>query len=42
MLCRKHGDGTLTLVYAAHDADHNAAVVLKRFLEEARSVAERV
>lgn len=42
MLCRKHGEGTLTLVYSAHDADRNGAVVLKRFLEESSRVGERV
>jgi uncharacterized protein YeaO (DUF488 family) len=26
--------GTVTLVYAAHDRDHNNAVVMKTFLEE--------
>jgi uncharacterized protein YeaO (DUF488 family) len=26
--------GTVTLVYAAHDSEHNNAVALKRFLNE--------
>ena len=26
--------GTVTLVYAAHDSEHNNAVALKRFLDE--------
>jgi uncharacterized protein YeaO (DUF488 family) len=35
-LLREKGEaGTVTLVYNAHDKDHNAAVVLKQFLEEA-------
>lgn len=42
LLRRKLREGPLTLVYAAHDADHNGAAVLKRFLEETTSVAERV
>jgi uncharacterized protein YeaO (DUF488 family) len=37
LLHEKAREGTLTLVHAAHDHDHNAAVVLKRFLEETGS-----
>ncbi len=41
MLTRKDQDGTLTLVHAAHNPDHSAALVLKRFLEKkAGSAAE--
>ncbi len=40
-LQRQLSEGKLTLVYAAHDPDRNGAAVLKRFLEEASSVAER-
>lgn len=29
--------GTLTLLYAAHDTEHNSAVVLKEFLEGERA-----
>ena len=29
--------GTLTLLYAAHDTEHNSAVVLKEFLERKRA-----
>src|SRR5262249_6742116 len=29
----KAKEGTVTLVYAAHDEEHNSALVLKRFLE---------
>jgi len=35
LLRKKSAEGMLTLVHAAHHTDHNAAVVLKRFLEEA-------
>jgi uncharacterized protein YeaO (DUF488 family) len=34
LLREKSGEGTLTLVHAAHNPDHSAAVVLKTFLEE--------
>jgi len=34
LLRRKSEEGILTLVHAAHDSNHNAAGVLKRFLEE--------
>jgi uncharacterized protein YeaO (DUF488 family) len=33
LLERKSEEGSLTLVHAAHNPDHSAAVVLKRFLE---------
>ncbi len=33
LLKRKGGEATVTLVYGAHDQEHNAAVVLKRVLE---------
>jgi uncharacterized protein YeaO (DUF488 family) len=29
-------EGTVTLVYAAHDEEHNSALVLKRYLEQRR------
>jgi uncharacterized protein YeaO (DUF488 family) len=35
LLREKSAKGRLTLLHAAHDKDHNGAVVLKRFLEEA-------
>jgi uncharacterized protein YeaO (DUF488 family) len=34
LLRKKSEEGTVTLVHNAHDHDHNAAVVLKQFLEE--------
>jgi len=34
LLREKSREGVLTLVHAAHDHDHNGAVVLKAFLEE--------
>jgi uncharacterized protein YeaO (DUF488 family) len=40
LLGRKSEEGTLTLVHAAHNPDHSAAVVLKRFLEETSGSAE--
>jgi uncharacterized protein YeaO (DUF488 family) len=39
LLRHKSREGTLTLVHAGHDHDHNAAVVLKRYLEEAGGTA---
>ncbi len=33
LLKHKAREGTVTLVYAAHDTEHNGAVALKRFLE---------
>jgi uncharacterized protein YeaO (DUF488 family) len=33
-LLHKAQDGTVTLVYAAHDTERNNAVVLKKFLEQ--------
>ena len=34
---KQHGKGrTVTLVYAAHDEEHNSALVLKRVLERGR------
>ena len=32
----KGKDGTVTLVYAARDVEHNSALALKRFLERGR------
>jgi uncharacterized protein YeaO (DUF488 family) len=40
MLERKSEEGTLTLVHAAHNPDHSAGVVLKRFLEETSGSAQ--
>jgi uncharacterized protein YeaO (DUF488 family) len=39
-LRKKSEVGTLTLVHAAHNPDHSAAIVLKRFLEETAGSAE--
>jgi uncharacterized protein YeaO (DUF488 family) len=36
LLRRKMNRGTVTLVYAAHDEEHNGAVALKAFLEHRR------
>ncbi|MGH7997601.1 MAG: DUF488 domain-containing protein [Opitutaceae bacterium] len=33
LLRRRAAEGTVTLVYAAHDEQHNGALALKRFLE---------
>jgi uncharacterized protein YeaO (DUF488 family) len=33
VLKAKSKEGTVTLVYAARDEEHNSAVALKRFLE---------
>jgi uncharacterized protein YeaO (DUF488 family) len=41
LLRRKSGEGTLTLVHAAHNPDHSGAAVLKQFLEEMGGSAER-
>lgn len=35
-LARRSQQGTLTLVYAAHDEQHNSALVLKEYLENNR------
>lgn len=35
-LARKSHEMTVTLVFAAHDIQHNSAVVLKRFIENTR------
>ncbi len=35
VLREKSKYGTLTLLHAAHDQEHNSALILKRFLEEA-------
>jgi uncharacterized protein YeaO (DUF488 family) len=40
LLERKSEEGTLTLVHAAHNPDHSAAVVLKQFLEKTGGSAE--
>ena len=37
LLKKKSEEGTLTLVHTAHNPDHSAAAVLKRFLEEEES-----
>ena len=34
LLKRKANAGTITLIYAARDEDHNGALVLKRFLQK--------
>jgi uncharacterized protein YeaO (DUF488 family) len=34
LLKDKGKEGTVTLLYAAHDDEHNSALVLKRFLEK--------
>lgn len=39
LLRHKSREGALTLVHAGHDHDHNAVVVLKRYLEEAGGTA---
>ncbi|MFO0799436.1 MAG: DUF488 domain-containing protein [Gemmataceae bacterium] len=36
LLKHRATEGTVTFVYAAHDEQHNSAVVLKDFLEERR------
>jgi uncharacterized protein YeaO (DUF488 family) len=36
MLLTKAREGTVTLLYAAHDEQHNSALVLKRFLERGK------
>jgi uncharacterized protein YeaO (DUF488 family) len=33
----KAKEGTVTLVYASHDEEHNSALVLKRFLEHGKN-----
>ena len=33
LLEQKGNEGTVTLVYASHDEEHNGAMVLKRYLE---------
>ena len=38
LLRDKSRDGMLTLLHAAHDKDHNGAIVLKQFLEREPSV----
>jgi uncharacterized protein YeaO (DUF488 family) len=40
LLRAKSGEGLLTLVHAAHNPDHSAAVVLKAFLEEPGGATE--
>jgi uncharacterized protein YeaO (DUF488 family) len=37
LLRQKERAGTVTLVYAAHDEEHNSALVLKAFLAKAHS-----
>jgi uncharacterized protein YeaO (DUF488 family) len=36
LLRGKSKEGTVTLVYAAHDPEHNSALVLKEYLEHRR------
>jgi uncharacterized protein YeaO (DUF488 family) len=36
-LRRKINQGTVTLVYAAHDEEHNGALALKKFLEHRKN-----
>lgn len=36
VLRRKSEDGRVTFIYAAHDEEHNGALVLKEFIEERR------
>ena len=36
LLLNKSRDGTVTLVYAAHDQEHNSALILKQHLEHDR------
>lgn len=36
LLKEKAKEGTVTLLYAAHDTEHNGALILKRFLERRR------
>jgi uncharacterized protein YeaO (DUF488 family) len=37
LLMQKAREGTVTLVYASHDEEHNGALVLKEYLEHHRS-----
>jgi uncharacterized protein YeaO (DUF488 family) len=37
LLKQKAREGTVTLVYASHDEEHNGALVLKEYLEHHRS-----
>jgi Protein of unknown function, DUF488 len=37
LLKQKGEEGTVTLVYASHDEEHNGALVLKEYLEHHRS-----
>ena len=37
VLRRKAKTGRVTFIYAAHDEEHNGAIVLKEFIEERRS-----
>jgi uncharacterized protein YeaO (DUF488 family) len=41
LLKQKGKEGTVTLVYAARDEEHNGALALKRFLERHRSATTR-
>jgi uncharacterized protein YeaO (DUF488 family) len=41
LLRQKSSEGLLTLVHAAHNPDHSAALVLKAFLEESAGPSER-
>jgi uncharacterized protein YeaO (DUF488 family) len=36
VLLTKAKEGTVTLIYAAHDPEHNSALVLKQYLERRR------
>jgi uncharacterized protein YeaO (DUF488 family) len=42
LLRKKSSEGLLTLVHAAHNLDHSAALVLKAFLEESAGPIEVV
>lgn len=41
LLKEKAKEGTVTLLYAAHDTEHNGALALKRFLERREMKAKR-
>jgi len=41
MLEQKSRQTTVTLVYAAHDVRHNSALVLKRFIENTRTISQK-
>jgi uncharacterized protein YeaO (DUF488 family) len=41
ILEQKSRQTTVTLIYAAHDAGHNSAFVLKRIIEKNRTISEK-